>query len=275
MITITHDELPLIDRPELTSKLIKAVKDQQELLLFGPRYWGKTDVLKNVEQQFNKEGIAVYLSLLTLRCRTAQTLEREILRWLTQNEETVRNYTQKKQSRPFQAYLDEQKQQQKPILLLCDQLDYLSTNKEMQKWLKKFRRFLKDNNIMVIWSECVAMTNKSFLRNIPKNSAYEITPLTKQELINWLKNEKFNDLSTESALIDKLYQATNGVVGLIKNFTLYFVNNKFQENIVDDYIEYQSNFYSRSCHSILQGLRNYPDELSSWETNPRDRKSVV
>lgn len=270
MTTTKYEELPFIERPKLTAELIKAVKEQQEVLLLGPGYWGKTDVLRNIEQQFKKEGIAIYLSLFTLRCRSPEILEKEILRWLTQNEEQVRTYTQQAQNAPFQAYLENQKEKKKPILLLCDQLEDLSTSKEIHAWLTKFRLFLKANNILVIWSERVATIEKSSLRESSEILAYEIEPLTKEEMISWFEKDKFNYFSKQSLLIDKLYEVTNGVDGLIKNFALYLVNNEFQNNIVDQYVKYQSYHYSRSCHSILQALRNYPHELTTWETEPSD-----
>jgi hypothetical protein len=223
----------------LAQKVLDQLLNQWAVLLLGPARWGKTaflaDILHNhpiIRQHFAR---CIFLDLYTLRMNDPQTLEWEAVRWLHQgNERAFMHFMEKLDNRqhgnPLRAYL-RKAVQNGPLLLMIAHMQYLSQNNQIAAWLKTFRNFLIEEQIIVLWSETAPSLQGSRLaRLLSPTSAQALPPVIQMpamemdELAEWLSNPLFGKFADQPSAVAQVYRATGGLAALTRDFGRYLLD---------------------------------------------------
>ena len=264
-------QVPKIPRQAVVDELFNLVQNNHEVLLYGPAHWGKSYLVEhNVpeDQNFKSEYDSIlYLNLFTLRIPESDILEREAVRWLINNPDEFDCYQEKNhqsshKKNMLQHYLLHYFCGKKPLLII-DHSELLTDTNAIQVWVKKFRKFLLDNNIDTIWVDLCFSPEQSriSLWSGKIESALEPPRISESELKDWLSLYKMGHLA------HLVHVATGGTLMLIRDFFVYAINKKTHNAaLVNTFIEFQAKLYSRSCHYILQAMRKNPSiSIEQWK----------
>lgn len=271
-----------VQRPTLVRQLRETLINQRQCLLNGPAFFGKSllarDLLRQDPAITQRFAHILEFDFFTLPMDHAMPLERGLLRRLYDGDEQkfiafINKLDdlpgkRKRPPLPLDAFLEE-KREDGELLLILDQVEVMSQSREIKKWLQDFRnKWQNRDGVSLLWLERLGSVEESRLANeLPP--ALEMSPLTREEIASWLEQPFFSELKQYPDAAEQVHQATGGMASLTSDFARYWegTSNKNIESI-ESFVKGQSQHYSRSRHLIFQALRDFPEEIDTWQNYP-------
>ncbi|QCN96707.1 hypothetical protein D3093_15355 (plasmid) [Azospirillum argentinense] len=269
--------VPAAPRSALRDRLVQSLAAGRNIILEGPRFWGKTTLARSIHAvaKGRREDFTEVVSIdfLPVQCPEIQQLEQHLEVRLATGSDVD---GQQSSRADFKNRLE--KQLGSRGLLILDHAETLLDNTGKQRWLANLiRQGIKKGMIVLALVEDAKpfydALSETSRNDQPDFETFQMPCLTEEEIREWdaaLDDVGLSCFSNTS--IEDVLRITQGMVGLTRDFILFQASRRFPlQDALNRFVEMQERQYSPLCHAVLCNVMAHPDEAAGWRA-PESRE---